>query len=330
MSLRNRRLSQASPTLSAALDRYLSEVSKKKKSYEQEISIARTWRSTALANRPIAAIKNADLVRQRDIWEAELAPATVVRRFALLGPLFSVAMKDWNMSYITHNPVHLIRQPAVNNARDRRIHTDIRIRGVDVESCPRDEIDWLIKSSTSKILPTVMKLALETGLRRSEIVRIHRNDLDFETGALFIPDSKIGKARYVPLSPMARFSLIMYLTKNNNKGLIFKVTASAITQAFVRAVRNARDRYVALCEEFDQEPRDHFVDLRFHDLRHEATSRLAEIYEMHELAKITGHSDTRMLLRYYHPDTATLVQKMANSAHGQRQFNEINRMLLNF
>ncbi|VXD08415.1 hypothetical protein YERSI8AC_660001 [Enterobacterales bacterium 8AC] len=51
-------------------------------------------------------------------------------------------------------------------------------------------------------------------------------------------------------------------------------------------------------------------DLRFHDLRHEATSCLAEIFPMHELTKITGHKDPRMLIRYYHPRAEDLAKKL--------------------
>ena len=61
------------------------------------------------------------------------------------------------------------------------------------------------------------------------------------------------------------------------------------------------------------------TDLHFHDLRHEATSRLAAIFELHELAKITGHKDTRMLLRYYHPDGRELARKIFRSPLGRQQ-----------
>jgi len=52
------------------------------------------------------------------------------------------------------------------------------------------------------------------------------------------------------------------------------------------------------------------TDLRFHDLRHEATSRLASIFPMHELTKITGHKDPRMLMRYYHPRAEDLAKRL--------------------
>ncbi|HAV9244177.1 tyrosine-type recombinase/integrase [Escherichia coli] len=81
----------------------------------------------------------------------------------------------------------------------------------------------------------------------------------------------------------------------------------AITRAFDRAVKRARERYEktnSLCDE------SFLKDLRFHDLRHEATSRLAEIFPMHELTKITGHKDPRMLMRYYHPKAEDLALKL--------------------
>lgn len=51
-------------------------------------------------------------------------------------------------------------------------------------------------------------------------------------------------------------------------------------------------------------------DLHWHDLRHEATSRLAERLEMHELMKVTGHKSSTMLAAYYHPDASRLAEKI--------------------
>ncbi|HNB23833.1 MAG TPA: tyrosine-type recombinase/integrase, partial [Candidatus Melainabacteria bacterium] len=69
--------------------------------------------------------------------------------------------------------------------------------------------------------------------------------------------------------------------------------------------------YVEECREAQQRPDERFLtDLRFHDLRHEATSRLASIFPMHELTKITGHKDPRMLMRYYHPRAEDLARRL--------------------
>jgi integrase len=56
--------------------------------------------------------------------------------------------------------------------------------------------------------------------------------------------------------------------------------------------------------------RSGLVDLNFHDLRHEATSRLAEKLPMHELMKMTGHKDPKMLARYYHPRAEDTAKKL--------------------
>ena len=53
------------------------------------------------------------------------------------------------------------------------------------------------------------------------------------------------------------------------------------------------------------------VDFHFHDLRHVATSRLADKLQMHELMKVTGHKTSRMMSRYYHPKAEDLALKLA-------------------
>lgn len=74
----------------------------------------------------------------------------------------------------------------------------------------------------------------------------------------------------------------------------------------------ARKEFVGQCKEARQKPDARYLtDLRFHDLRHEATSRLAEIFPLHELTKITGHKDPRMLMRYYHPRAEDLAKRLA-------------------
>nr|WP_256331004.1 site-specific integrase [Pelistega sp. MC2] len=186
-----------------------------------------------------------------------------------------------------------------------------------------------MKRTKSKVLPTIICIAVETAMRRSEIINIRREHINFEDGTLFIPDSKNGDSRTIPLSPIAKYTLINYLSKNNSKNKLFNISTSAVSKSFHRALLLAREDYIKTCEKYHQEENKVILtDLRFHDLRHEATSRLASVYSMHELARITGHKDTRMLLRYYHPDVIQLGQKLAQSQLGQLQFNVINQMLL--
>ncbi len=305
--------------MTEALERYLSEISAHKRGGYNEYSLARVWFRSPLSQRQIGSIFNTDLIRLRDDWLSRLKPATVVRRLALLSHMYTVARKDWGMPMLA-NPVQLVRRPVVENSRTRRLYEHIKLRGIPDDVCPRTELEWLIRSTRSKELPTVMLLAAETGMRRSEIAGIRRENLDLVHGTIFLSMTKNGDSRYVPLTPFAKDILRRFVVNKSGKGRIFSITPEATTRAFIRARQKARRDYEALCHRFGRKPREeYFNDIRFHDLRHESTSRLASVFEMHELAKVTGHKDTRMLLRYYHPHGRELALKLARSTLGKKQ-----------
>ena len=197
---RQRRLRRQSPTLVEALQRYLAEEAIKKKSYTQAKSLCRVWEKTFIANKPIANITNTDLIRIRDEWEAKYAPATICRRLTIVSHMYTLARKDWGYGWI-ENPAALVRRPAVDDARDRRLFDQIRMRGLTAGECPRTEPDWMIHATRSKQLPTIMYLAVETGMRRSELAAIKREHIDLTRNTLFVPMSKNGKPRTVSECP---------------------------------------------------------------------------------------------------------------------------------
>jgi integrase len=125
-------------------------------------------------------------------------------------------------------------------------------------------------------------------------------------------DTKNGKKRVIPLSTKA----IKTITKGDDnkvikirRGPVFKTTYSALTQSFRRAIKRAIRIYKKEVEP-DMRVEGFLEDFTYHDLRHEATTRLAEKLQMHELMKVTGHSDSRMLARYYHPKAENLALKI--------------------
>lgn len=146
-----------------------------------------------------------------------------------------------------------------------------------------------------------------------------------------LPVTKNGTARDVPLSSRAvavltelkqaaeakAVELEGKTTKGAAKisylltGSVFRIRSDAVTRAFERAVDRARGIYLDECKEARRQPdANYLVDFRFHDLRHEAASRLASVYQLHELTKVTGHKDPRMLMRYYHPKAEDLAKKL--------------------
>jgi integrase len=317
-------------TLYEALKRYEEEVSLSKRGAAQEISVLKACKEVDLARRPLATIRSADVARLRDEWLKEYKPATVLRRLAVLSHVFNIARKEWGMESLS-NPVELVRKPQPNNARTRRIAVgDAAVgapSGDESESERRaqdGELERVAKASSSVLLPSIMWLAVETAMRRGEIVSLLWANVDLNRRVAHLPSTKNGDARDVPLSSRA-VSVLQTLEDLRNDTIdntsdggegetdrIFEIRSDAVTRAFERAVARARKIYVDECKAAKLKPDSKFLtDLRFHDLRHEATSRLASIFPMHELTKITGHKDPRMLMRYYHPRAEDLAKRLS-------------------
>lgn len=207
---RERRLRKSAPTLRSALALYVVEIASQKNSLKQAKSLERIWNSTRLASRTIASIKNLDLHQIMDEWLETLAPSTVCRRVAMISHMYTIARKKWGFDWIP-NPVELVQLPAVDDARDRRLFDHIRLRGISEDECPRNELDWIINATRSQQLPTILWLAVETAMRRSEITRIERQHIDLTRDTIYIPITKNREPRIVPLSPWAKYVLRLYL-----------------------------------------------------------------------------------------------------------------------
>ncbi|HDR8961595.1 TPA: site-specific integrase [Burkholderia vietnamiensis] len=316
-------------TLFEALKRYEEEVSLSKKGAAQESSVIKTCQAVDLAKRPLATIRSADIAKLRDEWLKNYKPATVLRRLAVLSHVFNIARKEWGMESLT-NPVELVRKPQPNNARTRRIAagdpSTVAPGGEEPESergAQDGELERVARASGSALLPPIIWLAVETAMRRGEIVSLLWMHVDLNRCVVHLPSTKNGNARDVPLSSRAVAVLQAlkdsYDAKSNptedgesDADRVFEIRSDAVTRAFERAVARARKIYVDECRAAKLKPDGKFLtDLRFHDLRHEATSRLASIFPMHELTKITGHKDPRMLMRYYHPRAEDLAKKLS-------------------
>lgn len=316
-------------TLHEALERYELEVTPGKKTAAGERSFLRIWKATTMAKQSLAAIRSSDVAKLRDQWLKDYQPATVLRRLAVLSHVFTIARKEWGMESLS-NPVELVRKPQPNNARTRRIAVEVsqqpELAESDGEASQRaasnGELEWVVSASCSSLLPSIVWLAVETAMRRSEIVGLRWEHIDLERRVAHLPSTKNGSSRDVPLSTRA-VNILAALQKVDDSdeegvetaeddGRVFGIRSDAVTRAFERAVARARKEFVGQCKEIRQKPDARYLtDLRFHDLRHEATSRLAEIFPLHELTKITGHKDPRMLMRYYHPRAEDLAKRLA-------------------
>lgn len=321
-----------STTLLDALDKYEKEVSAHKKSYESEKWRIKAWMKHRFASYTLSALRSKDFANYRDERLAEgIAAATIRNDLALISHLYTTALKEWGIPVV--NPILGIRKPRSNNARTRVLVKDEESR---ILTAIREASAHAQDRANQWIEPIVL-FALETAMRQDEILNIKWEHVDLANAVVHLPETKNGQSRDVPLSVKAanilerlpkepaskvvKIDAIKKVSKIEleNKKRVFKTTASALDQSWRRAVVRARKNYEAelkIAEFSEQNIKEDklLVDLHFHDLRHVATTRLAAVFEMHELMKVTGHLDTRMLARYYHPKGSDLAKKLRRHA----------------
>jgi integrase len=135
-------------------------------------------------------------------------------------------------------------------------------------------------------------LAVETGMRRGEILSLRWEHIDLDRRVAHLPLTKNGGSRDIPLSTRAATTLAEL--GRSDCGPVFEITAHAFEQTWRRARQRAG-----------------LDELRFHDLRHEAISRLFEKgFNIIETAAVSGHADPRTLARYTHPRAAEMVARL--------------------
>ena len=266
-------------TLGEALERYLREVTPTKKGAQHEERKIRRWQARDLARRPLASIRGADLAEFRDQRLAEgRSPSTVIHDLNVISHLFTVATKDWGMESL-RNPVSYIRKPKRSQGRDRRLKGDEENRLLEAADSPYRE---------------VIALAIETAMRAGELRTLKWSNIDLEKRTAMLPDTKNGERRLVPLSSRAVEVL---------EGLAAQATGDDLFPDMSTA--NLSYRFRTLCRQ------QGVAGLRFHDLRHEATSRLFELgLNPMEVAAITGHKTLAMLKRYTHLRAEDLAAKL--------------------
>ncbi|AFS53855.1 putative phage integrase [Leptospirillum ferriphilum ML-04] len=285
-------------TLAEALDRYLQEVSSKKKGAYQESRRIENLKSHKLAKRYLASIQGKDIAEYRDERLKSVSQASVRLELALLSHLFNTAIREWGMNGIL-NPVSQIRLPKKAISRDRRLlpGEEEKILG----ACDEYGGD----------LPYVVRLALATGMRRGELASLVWDNIDLKKRTATLPETKNGEKRIVPLSFEA-VQILKDLPRRLDGNVFGFVDSHSITTAFIRSVSRARSTYEKECAEKGMKPDPGFlVNLTFHDLRHEATSRFFELgLDTPFVKKITGHKTYQMLDRYTHLRAEDIAEKL--------------------
>lgn len=308
-------------TLASILKRYQQEITPTKKSGEIEsIKIDVLLRDKAIAGLKMTAITSSELVKWRDRRLKVVTGGTVNRELDILSSVLNHARREWGIH--VENPIPYVKRPEKARSRERRLSAlEESYLLAALTGGERTNNGTFSKGARNPWLLPLVQLALETAMRRGELFSLQWENIDLERRTAHLPNTKNGDARTVPLSTRA-VAIIATLKSHHQSepgkhercatGLVFPITAAALKKGFTRAIERAQDAYRNDCQKTRERPIPNFLhDLRFHDMRHEAASRLAEkLTNVLELSAVTGHRDIRMLKRYYHPRAEDLARKL--------------------
>jgi integrase len=232
-----------------------------------------------LARVPCDELSTMQLAQYRDERLAVVKPGSVRRVFNLLRPMLDIARDEWGAP-IQGNPARLVSVRVADDSRQGRLSSAEILRFMTA-----------LKRRRNPEVARAVELALETAMRRSELLGLTWEDIDLSQGIAKLPITKNGHPRTVALSPRA---MELLQQSNSRHGPVLHCSASAIKCAFHRAKKEAG-----------------IEDFCFHQTRHEAISRMWELglNEM-EISNQSGHRDHRMLRRYSHVQASTLAEKL--------------------
>jgi integrase len=288
--------------------------------------------------KPFAAVVPDDFTDYIDERCQVVAPATVDREIDLFSAVCHLAIDTWRI-HVLKNPMDGVRRPRYYNERDRRMSLDEEarlLRAALVEDREqsiirrleqmmqdeRQEADGaattyrrkqIIKGARQRymreaevsyvhlpLFETLIHFQLMTGARRSETLTLTWSNVNLDTQTAYLPETKNGRARKLPL----RSNLVKILRQLQYNGeLVFPVSVDGMRKAWTRMCSSASLTSNA--------------ELRVHDLRHEAISRVAEAgsntpggFSLVGLQHFSGHRDARTLLRYAHLCTQSLAKRL--------------------
>lgn len=275
---------QPETLFSDVIKRYLNEVTPTKRGEKHEFN-----RLTRFLRHPITDKYISDVTRQDlELWIKErletVKGESVRRELSTIGHIFKVAVERWG--YIQNSPMTGLQQPQASKPRTQRF--------------TQEDIDEIVKiSGYNESLKTAkartgaaMLFAVETAMRAGEICNLTWNNVNLEKRTAFLPITKNGSSRTVPLTKAAVNVLERLRDEIEQGDTCFQVKSNILDATFRKLKKTANREY-----------------LHFHDTRREALTRLAKKVDVMTLAKISGHKDIRILQNvYYAPNMEEVAE----------------------
>ncbi len=270
-------------TFDELVSRYMAEVTPLMKGGKEDLIRLAALKRNPLCKLSMVALTPTRVAEFRDERLKQVSSGTVIRELAYISSIVNHARREWGISI--DNPVRLVRKPASPQGRTR-VLSEAELLCI---------LEALTPSPTRRLTPwmkPLVELAVETAMRRGELLGLKWSDIDMTNRVAHLPVTKNGEGRYVPLS--SRAVTILQSMPRSLSGYVFPIQPQTVAAAFKRASKRVG-----------------LDDVRFHDLRHTATTALAtKLPNVIELAAVTGHKSLHMLKRYYHPKACELARKL--------------------
>ncbi len=279
------------PTLSEFSEHYIK--------YVRDIKQNRSWKcaiqylghlKSSFGDNKLSQITSKDVDDYKLLRLRQVKPATVNRELACLSHLINYAKRQ--KVFFGENPVSISKLLPEHNIVERILTLD--------------EEDRLLNFSSPE-LRAIIICALNTGMRKGEILTLRWNNIDHENNIITLEhtNTKSKKTRRIPINSTLRTLLLEQKLKSNgsdyayvsSKGTPYK-RHDSLKQAFGGACKRAN-----------------IEGLRFHDLRHTAATRMVESgVSIVVVSRILGHAELKTTMRYAHPGDSLkdAVENLAN------------------
>jgi len=275
-------------TFCDVLAQYETLVTSSRERPQNEILMIKRLKSEKWVNMRLSELTVGHLSAYKRVRLLTIKASSLHRYFDIIRSAAQLAQDEWDWNV------------------DAEMFRKVKIRippASDVRRVTDDEIDQLLRASREYTRNTwlvpLIEFALLTGVRRQELVDLRWGDVDVERNIIHVRMTKTDYPRRIPLTTSIKAVLDKVVGRQHVlKGMpddapVFNTTTEAIRCSFTRLKKRSG------------------VKFRFHDLRHEAISRLFEMgLNPVEVASISGHRTMKTLMRYSHADTQNLLTKM--------------------
>ncbi len=270
-------------TFGEIVGRYMQEVTPTMRGAKEDLIRLGAMQRNTICKLSMAALTTARIAEYRDQRLKQVSAGTVIRELAYISSIINHARREWDINI--ENPVRLVRKPLSPQSRSRTLSEAEKVRILDALT-PRPT------RRVSSWMKPLVEFALESAMRRGEMLALKWINVDLVNRTAYLPVTKNGEDRTVPLSSKA-IEILSGLPRDI-KGSVFPIEAQTVAASFMKATKRAD-----------------VVDFHFHDLRHTAITNLSQkLPNLIELAAVSGHKSLTMLKRYYHPRAIELAKKL--------------------